>query len=133
MLGLSEPATAGSGILTAAETEGNIYVQGVTVQYRVNDCQSLATSAYSAAIADARNRASAIATAMGVDIAEVPSVAESPISLFNPFASPSACNLGSEFSFPFAVDFGQLPYDPQAPAEVQLHRTILVTYPVREP
>jgi len=106
----------------------NLSMQSVSVDYKVNDCQSLEKSAYLAAVNDARNRAKALAEALGVKIADVPSIAESPFASF--FGSASSCNSKPLLSF---FPFGGIkqPYDPAAPAEVRVKKDILVTYKIR--
>ncbi|MBW4576101.1 MAG: SIMPL domain-containing protein [Aphanothece sp. CMT-3BRIN-NPC111] len=111
----------------AATNKTQLFVNSVNVRYAVKDCQSLARTAYQAAVNDARNRAEAIASGMGVRLANVPSVSELPIyDLFVPLCSEEA-DLPS--FLPFASTAS--PYDPEAPAQVQLRRDIFVTYPIK--
>ncbi|MBD2070950.1 SIMPL domain-containing protein [Leptolyngbya sp. FACHB-671] len=114
------------GVNEAIADSEEIFLQNLSVQYSVNDCTELEQDVYQDAISDARNRATAIATAMGVELAAVPSVAESPFNFFSPAcgstAQPSPYN-------PFGL--GASYYDPEAPAEVLVRRDIFVTFPIR--
>lgn len=111
-----------SAATDAATKSGKILVQSVGVRYIVNDCQSLETQAYQAAVKDAKNRAQAMASAMGVQLPAVPSVAESPFGLFYP-----SCDSEADLSLPGWTN-STPPYNPSAPAEVQIRKDIFVTY-----
>lgn len=118
-----------SDVTTAVAGQSDYYLNSTSVQYTIQNCQALEQAAYTSAIENARLRATALATALGVDIAEVPSVAESPFGLAYP-----ACNeqAGSSFLDSFFGSTSYLTYyDPSAPAEVELRRDLFVTYPVR--
>jgi hypothetical protein len=128
-------------IVTVASDEktlnNKLSTPSVSVSYAVNDCQSLEKAAYVAAVSDARNRARALSEALGVKIADIPSIAESPFSsllssspLFG--GSSSSCNSKANRS-PSVFPFGGLkaPYDPAAPAEVRVKKDIFVTYTIR--
>ena len=102
------------------------FVNRVYVQYAVNSCDSLEQRAYAAAMDDAALRARAIADATNVSLAPPPSVAEFPF--FGRFLSPCSEDtdtLGDLFRGPASNA-----YDPEAPAEVEVFRELLVTYPV---
>jgi len=104
-----------------------IFLQNLSVQYLVNDCTALEQEVYQNAISDARNRATAIATAMGVELARVPSVAESPFNFFSP-----GCGEPTNQAIPYnPFGFGASYYDPEAPAEVQVRRDVFVTFPIQ--
>jgi Protein of unknown function (DUF541) len=113
-------------------SDSEIFVfQTVGVRYLVNDCAALARSAYQAAINDAKNRATAMAEAMGAQLGTVASVVEPPFYdiLVTPLCSQESSS--GLASFPFGFGGTSSGYDPTAPAEVQLRRDIFVTYPVR--
>lgn len=103
-----------------------IFLQNLSVQYSINDCTDLEQDVYQDAITDARNRAMAIATAMGVELAEVPSVAESPFNFLSP-----ACGSTAQPSLYNPWGLGASYYDPEAPAEVLVRRDVFVTFPIR--
>ena len=107
----------------------DVTIQAVNVSYTVSDCQSIEKAAYVAAVNDARNRARALSEALGVTIAEIPSVAEAPFAGFLPSASSSSCN--SQSSLPFPFNGLQEPYNPSAPATVQVKKDIFATYAIR--
>ena len=121
-------------IMTAAQeaTGDRLYLQDRYIGYVTNSCDDLEAKAYVAAVADARDRAQILATAMEVELSEVPSVAES-VSLTPgiSYPYPSPCDLAD---LPPAAAYGYSTlsyYDPAAPVEVTLQRDLYVTYPVR--
>ncbi|MCL1465599.1 SIMPL domain-containing protein [Argonema galeatum] len=110
----------------AASKNGKLVVGSVNVRYAMKDCQTLVRAAYQAAVKDARNRAEAIAQAIGVRLG-IPSVSESFIyDLFVPLCSETS-------ELPSFLPFGNntTPYDPNASTEVRLRRDIFVTYPIK--
>lgn len=111
--------------------KGILALQNTNVEYAVNDCPALEKAAYISAVNNARSRALALSEALGVKIADIPSIAESSFSAFNFFgSSSSAC--GSQASpavFPFNAI--KRPYDPNTPAEVEVKKDIFVTYTIR--
>ena len=119
-------------VVTAAKDAGGkmeqFVLQSVGVRYLVTDCQALARSAYQAAVKDARNRAEAIADAMGVKLSNMASVAEQP---FYDLLVPLCSQESSLPSLPFGFGAPASNFDPNAPAIVQLRRDIFVTYPIR--
>ncbi|MBW4542988.1 MAG: SIMPL domain-containing protein [Symplocastrum torsivum CPER-KK1] len=124
---VQEVVTVGGDPKTLGE---NVTIQTVNVSYTVSDCQPLEKAAYVAAVNDARNRARALSEALGVRIAEIPSVAEAPFAGFLPSAPSSSCNAqGSSLPFPF--NGLQQPYDPSVPATVEVKKDIFATYAIR--
>jgi uncharacterized protein YggE len=119
-------------IMAAAQeaTSDKLYLQDRYIGYVTNSCDDLEAKAYVAAVADARERSQVLATAMQVELSNVPSVAES-VSIIpgsNPYPSP--CDL--EYLPSAAYGYSTLTYyDPAAPVEVTLQRELYVTYPVR--
>ena len=111
--------------------KGKFSLQNTNVEYAINDCPALERAAYAAAVNNARSRATALSEALGVKIADVPSIAESSFSLFNIFsASSSACgSAGSTPVFPFSAF--KKPFNPATPAEVEVKKDIFVTYTIR--
>jgi hypothetical protein len=102
-----------------------------SVQYFVDDCQSLANQAYAAAIADAQSRANAIATQLDVELEAIPSVSESPFSMLT-FASGSTCDAAPALSLPFNINLSQSSANTRTPAQVQLRRDLFVTFPIQD-
>jgi uncharacterized protein YggE len=111
---------------TAAARKANVYVEGATVQYVVNSCKAVEDAAYLSAVQDAKMRADALAKAMGVQLADGPSVAELPFlgRLYSP------CTQSRDVT---GAIFSRTPssYSPGAPAEVGIYREISVTYRTR--
>ena len=120
---INQAVEAVNGAIADSE---NLFLQNLTVQYLTDDCQTLEQDAYLAAVDDARSRATALATAMGVEIAQVPSIAESPFNFLLPACGSAD---GASFYNPFAYTTSY--FDPEAPAEVQVRRDIFVTFPIR--
>jgi uncharacterized protein YggE len=110
----------------AKSRTAKIFVEGATVQYVLNSCEALENASYLSAMQDAKMRANAVAKAMGVQLTDVPSVAELPFlgRLYSP-CSQNRDVTGAIFSRPMS------PYSPGAPAEVGIYREIAVTYRVR--
>ncbi len=109
----------------AANKSRKLAIKSVSVKYATTNCQALETAAYTAAINNAKTRAQALASAMGVELEKIPSVAEPglfdlifPLCLKEGISSPL---FGGSKS----------PNEPLAPAEVELRRDIFVTYPIK--
>lgn len=125
-------------IMTAVETavsdREDLYLQDRYVTYTANSCDGLAQEAYVAAVADARERAQVLAGAMGVELSDVPSVAESSGAFFGMPYSPYAVSPCDLESIPNAAAMGYSApsyYDSSLPAEITLQRDLYVTYPIR--
>lgn len=103
----------------------DLSVEKVGVEYTVNDCLSLQNAVYKAAAEDAKNRAQALADAMGVRLGK-PSVSEPFYSLFYGSCSTKPITLPSFASFLLTSDF-----DPDKPAEVEMRKDIFVSFSVR--
>jgi uncharacterized protein YggE len=100
-----------------------IFLDEAYVQYIVTNCAAVEDAAYLAAMNDAKLRATALAKAIGVQLADTPSVAELPF--LGRFYSPCSQELdiiGAAFRRPNA------PYNPATPAAVEVYREIAVTY-----
>jgi hypothetical protein len=117
--GLNQVVTVVNEAVSKSE---EIDVSQVGVEYAVKDCQPLEQKAYQTAIQDAQTRARAIAEAMGAQLGKVPSVAEPFYNVFLP-----GCNSGGKL--PFGGD--TTPYDPDAPAQVEVTKEIFVSFPVK--
>lgn len=112
--------------------KGNISLQNTNVEYAVNDCPALEKAAYVSAVNNARIKAMALSEALGVKIADIPSIAESSFAAFNIFGSSSSSACGSPATptgFPFNII--KRPYDPNTPAEVEVKKDIFATYTIR--
>jgi uncharacterized protein YggE len=115
-----------------AKDKAKVTVEAINVGYAVKDCQALTTAAYQAAVKDARSRAEAIASSLKVKLSDVPTVSE---SFFYDIVVP-LCVTETGESLPLPIGYGELrvlpPYNPEAPAEVQLRRDLFVTYPIKD-
>jgi len=112
----------------AAKKANKLAIKGVSVEYAVKECQLLETAAYTAAVNNAKNRAQAIASAMGVELEKVPSVAElGLLDLFIPL-----CISKKGISSSSVFDSFKSPSDPVGNAEVELRRDVFVTYPIKQ-
>jgi hypothetical protein len=119
----------------------SLYLQDRYVQYTLSNegCQSLERDAYRNAVANAQSRATVLAEALGVEIGNVPSVADSAFSLSGIFGNVAGVFGGTssycDTEAATSAVFGSFPsppyYDPMTPAEVRSQRSIFVTYPVR--
>jgi uncharacterized protein YggE len=115
-----------NAVNTATPSKTKIYVESATVQYVVNSCKAVEEAAYLSAVQDAKLRADALAKAMGVQLADGPSVSELPFlgRLYSP-CTQSLDITGAMFSR------SPNPYSPGTPAEVVIYREISVTYRTR--
>ncbi|MBE7382918.1 MAG: SIMPL domain-containing protein [Leptolyngbya sp. SIO1E4] len=102
------------------------FISRVFVQYAITSCATVEQSAYAAAMEDAKLRADAIANSMDVSLVEPPSVAELPF--LGRFLSP--CNEETDVIGALFWSAESSYYNPEAPAEVEVYREVLVTYPV---
>lgn len=127
-------------LVTAVETamtdSETVYLQDRYVQYTLSDagCSALETEAYGNAVADARDRAAVLANALGVDVGDVPSVADAAFSPFSisgltAAAYPSYCD-ADLYSTAYGSYASPSYYDAAMPAEVRVQRGVYVTYPV---
>jgi hypothetical protein len=116
----------------SAKYKAKVTVEAINVGYAVKDCQKLTTAAYQAAVKDAKSRAEAIASSLKVKLSDVPTVSE---SFFYDIVVP-LCVTETGESLPLPIGYGELrvlpPYNPEAPAEVQLRRDLFVTYPIKD-
>ncbi|NJR59159.1 MAG: SIMPL domain-containing protein [Cyanobacteria bacterium CRU_2_1] len=103
-----------------------MYLQDRLVQYTIDTsrCDALIREAYTAALTDARDRATLLAEIIGVEIGDTPSVSDFA-GYFTPTLSP--CDAPSNYIYTYA---SPTYYDPSAPTEVQLQRGVFVSYPI---
>ncbi|MGB8700906.1 MAG: SIMPL domain-containing protein [Thermosynechococcaceae cyanobacterium] len=114
--GLAKIVTA---VQKAAGSLSEVSISRVAVNYSIQDCQPLEADVYQAAARDAKNRAMAIASALGGKLNPAPSVAQPFYDLFLP-----SCGKGLTLPFLDSVT----DYSPETPPEVSLSREIFVTY-----
>ncbi|NER81924.1 MAG: SIMPL domain-containing protein [Leptolyngbya sp. SIO1D8] len=114
---------------TALETQATqqfVFIRRIFVQYAIESCEVVEQRAYATAMADAQLRAVAIADAIDAALVEPPSVAELPF--LGRFLSP--CNEDTDIVGALFWSPESSYYNPEAPAEVEVYREVLVTYPV---
>ncbi len=114
----------------------NLFVGQVGVGYNVADCAPVERDAREEALSDAQERAEIQADLLGVELGDVRASADQPLDpilsiYYGPF-SPSGTGCApaspSESGAPISVP----PYDPTAPAEVNVYAEIAVTYALGE-
>lgn len=112
--------------LAAKGANPKVFLEDIYVQYSVKSCAAIEDAAYAAAMQDAKLRAGALAKSMGVQLADVPSVAELPF--IGRFYSPCSQDIDVTSA---AMRRPPTAYDPTMPAEVEVYREIAVTYRLR--
>ncbi len=124
---LAEIVNAVKNVLPSkTDNSKKIHLEDIYVQYLVDSCELVEQNAYQAAMKDAKLRADAIAKAMGVQLADVPSVAELPF--IGRFYSPCSQeqNIVTEvFRHPPSA------YNPERLTVIEVFREVAVTYRVR--
>lgn len=115
---------------TLATETSQLFIQGISAEYAVNNCQPLETSARRNAIRDAETQVRSVALEMRLQLGELLLVTVYPI--VSP-ASVSAC--GTKQAVPLSP-FSNLnqsipPYDPSALPEVQVRSQVSVTYAIK--
>ncbi|WP_404786010.1 SIMPL domain-containing protein [Altericista sp. CCNU0014] len=110
-----------STVRSAATGKTDIALKRVRVSYALKDCQALELAVYQSAVQNARNRATAIATALNATLNPVPSVAQPIYDLLF-----LGCGTGRSFALDSSSE-----YDPNAAPDVELSREIFVTYTLK--
>ncbi|MEM9163906.1 MAG: SIMPL domain-containing protein [Cyanobacteria bacterium P01_F01_bin.4] len=114
----------------AIANESDIFLVERRAQYSTEQCDQLEQDAYSSAVSDARKRANVIAEALGVEIEEVPSVAEpgNDYGYYQP-----QCEVGAAAPDGYGGGYGYDLFELQAfsPPEISLTRALRVTFSVR--
>ncbi len=112
--------------LAAKGANPKVFLEDIYVQYSVKSCAAIEDAAYASAMQDAKLRAGALAKSMGVQLADVPSVAELPF--IGRFYSPCSQDIDVTSA---VMRRPPTAYDPTMPAEVEVYREIAVTYHLR--
>lgn len=114
----------------ATETNGKLFIQGISAEYSVNNCLPLERNARRNAIRDAETQVRSVAIEMGLQLGDLLLVTVYPI--VSP-ASVSAC--GTKQAVPLSpfsnINQSIPPYDPSALPEVQIRSQISVTYAIK--
>lgn len=114
----------------ATETSSQLFIQGISAEYALNNCLPLERTARRNAIRDAETQVRSVALEMSVQLGELLLVTVYP--LVSP-ASVSAC--GTKQGVPLSpfsnINQSTPPYDPSALPEVQLRSQVSVTYAIK--
>jgi uncharacterized protein YggE len=110
-----------------------LYVNYTSVVYSVADCAPLQRESRTAAIADARERASVQAGLLGVTLGDVSASRDNP---FGAYGTPyygvmpvNTCTAGA--ADPRAISmYGAPAFDPSMPAEVMVHTSVELTFEI---
>lgn len=115
---------------TLATETSQLFIQGISAEYAVNNCQPLEINARRNAIKDAETQVRSVALEMRVQLGELLLVTVYPI--VSP-ASVSAC--GTKQAVPLSpfsnINQSIPPYDPSALPEVQVRSQVSVTYAIQ--
>jgi uncharacterized protein YggE len=123
---------------TIGAAEERLFVGQVGVRYEVADCRTLERTAREAAIADAQERAEIQAELLGVDLGEVIASSDAPVAsapafgYFGPVA-PDAGNCAPPTATIVVGPVTFAPFDPTAPAEVEVYAQMSVTFAFEGP
>jgi uncharacterized protein YggE len=111
---------------TAAVNEsGTLFLQNIGVSYRVDDCDALLDEARGAAIEDARDNGEGLADALGVSRGAL-------LAAWEYSYDPTGYSACSEDSYSYSpYEYEGPPYNPAAPAEVQIVSNISLTYAIQ--
>ncbi|XWK88998.1 MAG: SIMPL domain-containing protein [Phormidium sp.] len=114
----------------ATETSNQLFIQGISAEYAVNNCQPLESNARRNAIRDAETQVRSVALEMGVQLGELLLVTVYPI-----VSPPSVSACGTKQAVPLSpfsnINQSIPPYDPSALPEVQVRSQISVTYAIK--
>ncbi|MFB2833162.1 SIMPL domain-containing protein [Floridanema evergladense] len=114
----------------ATETSDQLFIQGISVEYAVNNCQPLERNARRNAIRDAQTQVRSVALEMGVQLGELLLVTVYPI-----ISPPSVSACGTKQGVPLSpfssINQSIPPYDPSAHPEVQVRSQVSVTYAIK--
>jgi uncharacterized protein YggE len=107
----------------AAAGLADIVLQSTYVSYTVGDCAALERAAMDAAVADARERATAFAAVLGVGLGDIACAAD---YAWSPFGG-SPCDVG----YLGPVPLGGAVYSEGQPSQVQVYANVTITYEIR--
>ena len=104
---------------------GTLFLQNVGVSYRVDDCDALLDEARRAAIEDARDNGEGLADALGVSRGAL-------LAAWEYSYDPTGYSACSEDSYSYGLyEYEGPPYNPAAPAEVQIVSNVTLTYAIQ--
>ena len=118
---------------SALQNSQTLFLQGISAEYAVNNCQPLERAARRAALRDAETQVKSVALEMGIQLGELLFVTVYP--MFSP-ATVASC--GTKIGVPVSVSLGLTgmsestpPYNPSAPTEVQMRTQVGITYAIK--
>ncbi len=104
---------------------GTLFLQNVGVSYRVDDCDALLDEARGAAIEDARDNGEGLADALGVSRGAL-------LAAWEYSYDPTGYSACAEDSYSYdPYEYEGPPYNPAAPAEVQIVSNVSLTYAIQ--
>jgi hypothetical protein len=104
---------------------GTLFLQNVGVSYRVDDCDALLDEARRAAIEDARDNGEGLADALGVSRGAL-------LAAWEYSYDPTGYSACAEDSYSYGLyEYEGPPYNPAAPAEVQIVSNVSLTYAIQ--
>lgn len=109
---------------TAVSESDTLFLQNVGVSYRVDDCDALLDEARGAAIEDGRDNGGALAQALGVSRGAL-------LAAWEYSYDPTGYSACTEDSYSYSpYEYEGPPYNPAAPAEVQIVSNVSLTYAI---
>jgi len=108
----------------AVNESDSLILQNIGATYRVDDCDALLDEARGAAIEDGRDNAGALAKALGVSRGAL-------LAAWEYSYDPTGYSACTEDAYSYSpYEYEGPPYDPAAPAEVQIVSNVSLTYAI---
>ena len=112
-------------VTSSGDASGTLFLQNIGVSYRVDDCDALLDEARGAAIEDARDNGEGLADALGVSRGAL-------LAAWEYSYDPTGYSVCSEDSYSYSpYEYEGPPYNPAAPAEVQIVSNVSLTYAIQ--
>jgi len=112
-------------VTSSGDASGTLFLQNIGVSYRVDDCDALLDEARGAAIEDARDNGEGLADALGVSRGAL-------LAAWEYSYDPTGYSACSEDSYSYGLyEYEGPPYNPAAPAEVQIVSNVSLTYAIQ--
>ncbi len=112
-------------VTSSGDASGTLFLQNIGVSYRVDDCDALLDEARGAAIEDARDNGEGLADALGVSRGAL-------LAAWEYSYDPTGYSACTEDSYSYGLyEYEGPPYNPAAPAEVQIVSNVSLTYAIQ--
>jgi len=112
-------------VTSSRDANGTLFLQNIGVSYRVDDCDALLDEARGAAIEDARDNGEGLADALGVSRGAL-------LAAWEYSYDPTGYSACAEDSYSYdPYEYEGPPYNPAAPAEVQIVSNVSLTYAIQ--